>query len=70
MSQRNAFHELNPNAGSFPVFPSFGLRQLTVRIFTVNASSENTGIERAPIVERIVIGDWQMAITGGYYLAI
>lgn len=53
ISHRNAFHELNPSAGSFPVFPSLGLRPLTVAVktFTASASRET---ELTPIVERIV----------------
>lgn len=57
MSQANAFHELNPNAGSFPVFPSLGTRPLTVKTLRVNATSESTGTDRVPIVERIVMSD-------------
>lgn len=53
MSQANAFHELNPNAGSLPVFPSLGIRPLTVKTLIVNASSESTG-KRVPTTERIL----------------
>lgn len=37
MSQRKAFHELKPNAGSFPVFPSFATRAAAVRTCAVRA---------------------------------